>query len=567
MKLGKTGIAALVLLLAAMLVLSACGGSSNQGTSSTQNSGQTSSDNSNNAGKARTAEPPDPLGKYDPPIEVSTVRYVNQTFKYDPGRSIDDNIWTDIFRDEYGITVKNLWVVDESQYRQKLNVSIASGDIPDFMLVNKEELVRLYESDQLEDLTQLLEDYGSDYLKELLNQDNGTALKAATFDGKLYGIPQMMINGGVSTGEMIYLRYDWLKNLNLPEPKTIEDVINIAYAFAHEDPDGNGKDDTYGLGLNKDLFQGHGSIKGFMNGFGAYPEMWIKDDNGRLVYGSIQPEVRDALEQLSVLYKDGVIDQEFAVKDWTKIAEDIAANRLGLAYGTVADGGHIQKANKDNNPNAEWKVYPIVSLDGSPVDPQLLDTANNFYVVKKGAQHPEAMIKLANIYLHHYYLTNYAPDPNPFITRDGGIFPAKYHPVQIDPLNVNLDAFRQVQEALAKGDGSHLGFPANVHYDRLTKYAAGDETMWFSTIVFGAEGSYSVIDYYDKNHLGVYSEYQGAATPAMSDKMASLETIQDEVFTKIIMGEAPITDFDKFVEDWNNLGGAKITEEVNAAMQ
>ena len=567
MKLGKTGIAALVLLLAAMLVLSACGGSSNQGTSSTQNSGQTSSDNSNNAGKARTAEPPDPLGKYDPPIEVSTVRFVNQTFKYDPGRSIDDNIWTDIFRDEYGITVKNLWVVDESQYRQKLNVSIASGDIPDFMLVNKEELVRLYESDQLEDLTQLLEDYGSDYLKELLNQDNGTALKAATFDGKLYGIPQMMINGGVSTGEMIYLRYDWLKNLNLPEPKTIEDVINIAYAFAHEDPDGNGKDDTYGLGLNKDLFQGHGSIKGFMNGFGAYPEMWIKDDNGRLVYGSIQPEVRDALEQLSVLYKDGVIDQEFAVKDWTKIAEDIAANRLGLAYGTVSDGGHIQKANKDNNPNAEWKVYPIVSLDGSPVDPQLLDTANNFYVVKKGAQHPEAMIKLANIYLHHYYLTNYAPDPNPFITRDGGIFPAKYHPVQIDPLNVNLDAFRQVQEALAKGDGSHLGFPANVHYDRLTKYAAGDETMWFSTIVFGAEGSYSVIDYYDKNHLGVYSEYQGAATPAMSDKMASLETIQDEVFTKIIMGEAPITDFDKFVEDWNNLGGAKITEEVNAAMQ
>lgn len=556
MRQKKKALTAASLLLATALALGACSNSNNGGTNA-----QPSGEPAENGGQ--TAAVTGPLGKYDPPIEVTTVRAVNQGFKYDEGKSIDNNIWTDIFKEQYGINVKNLWVVDESQYRQKLNISIASGDIPDFMIVNKEELLRLSEEGQLEDLTQLLEQYGSDYLKELLDQDNGTAMNAATYEGQLLGIPQMQVNGGVSTSEMIYVRADWLENLNLTEPKTIDDVIKIAEAFAKNDPDLDGKNDTYGLGLNKDLFLAHGTVKGFFNGFQAYPDIWLKDGSGKLVYGSIQPEMRTALDKLSQLYKDGIIDREFTVKDWNKIAEDVAADRLGLAYGNVSDGGFIHKMNKENNPDAEWKVYPIVSVDGSAVNPQLGDTANNFFVVKKGAKHPEAMIQLANIYLEHYYLTSYAPDPNPFISNANGVFPGKYHPVLIDPLNVNLDAFRQVQDALAKKDGSQLGFPANVHYDRLTKYAAGDKAMWFSTIVFGGEGSYSVIDYYDKNKLGLYNAFQGAATPTMSEKMASLKKFQDETFTKIIMGESPISEFDKFVEEWKKLGGDQITAEVN----
>ncbi|SDE26460.1 putative aldouronate transport system substrate-binding protein [Paenibacillus sp. UNCCL117] len=549
MKAGKVSTLALASVLTAGLVL---GGCSNNGTAEADKQSGTTQ-----------VKPEDPFGKYDPPIEVSTVRSVNQGFKYKDGDTIDNNIWTKIFMDQYGIKVKNLWVVDDSQYRQKLNISIASGDIPDFMLVNKEEMMRMHEAEQLEDLTKILEQNASPYLKELLNQDNGTALKAATFGGKLVGIPQMQVNGGVSTGAMLYVRADWMKKLNLPEPKTMEDVFRIAIAFAKNDPDGNGKADTVGFGLNKDLFQGHGNVTGLMNGYKAYPNMWLKDSAGKLVYGSILPEVKTALEKLRELYANGAIDQEFSVKPASKLAEEVASGRLGFAYGNVSDGGFIQKLNVEKDPSAEWSMYPITSVDGKPAHPQLNDTAGNFYVVKKGAKHPEAMVRLANIYLKHYYETNYAPDPNPFISQADGVYPGKYQPVTIDPLNVNLEAFRLVQKALADGDGSKLGFPANVHYDRLTKYAQGDKTMWFSTAVFGAKGSYSVIDYYDKNKLGIYNEFQGAATPAMSEKMSSLRKMQDEIFTKIIMGQSPVSDFDTFVKDWKRLGGDQITEEVN----
>lgn len=507
----------------------------------------------------------DPLAKYDPPIEVTTVRSVDATFKYAAGDSIDSNIWTKIFEQDYGIKVKNAWSVDSTQYHQKLNVSIASGDIPDFLEVNKEEMKRLADAGQLEDLTKVWAQYSSPYLKDMLNQDGGIGIKAATIDGKMLGIPHTFSNGGISTAEMIYVRTDWLQKLKLPEPKTMDDVIKIATAFAKQDPDGNGKDDTIGLAVNKDFWDyGHGSLRGFFNGYHGYTDIFIKNPSGKLVYGFVQKELKAPLKKLQELYKDGVLDKEFGVKPPAKIQEDVAAGRVGLAYGLVSDGGYIQKENHTKDPKAQWKVFPIVSADSQPAVPQLYDTAGTFYVVKKGSKHPEAAIKLANIYINRFYEKSYAPDPNPFITDSKtGIMAAKYAPVTMDSLNTNLDAYHQVQESLKTGDGSKLGFPASVHFDRMTKFKAGDDTMWFSNIVMGDGGSYSVIDQYNKAKIGQYNLFLAPATPTMSEKLPTLKKKVAETFTKIIMGDSSVDEFDKFAEEFQKLGGDKIEQEVN----
>lgn len=507
--------------------------------------------------------PEDPLYRYDPPIEVSTVRATDQAMKFAEGESLDENIWTRIFMEQYGIKVNNMWVVDSLQYNRKLNVTIATGNLPDFFHVSKEEMKQLYESGQLADLTDILDAYGSGYLKQVLGQNQGTSLKTATFDGKLVGLPRMMVNGGVSTAEMLWVRTDWLKKLSLPEPRTAADVVRIAEAFAKEDPDGNGLDDTAGLGINNELFMYHGSLKGFFNGYGAYPEIWTVDSTGRLVYGSIQPEMKLALSKLAEMYRMGYLDPEFMVKSWSRLAKEIADGKLGMAYGSVSDGGYIQRESRANDPGAEWRPYPLVSPDGGDVHPQLLDMAESYYVVRKDSPHPEAVVKLANIYLRHYYEMDYSPEPNPFISSAGGIHPGRYQPVTTDPTNLNLDAYRKVQAALKSGTSAGLTFPATVHYDRLTAYEKGDEEMWFSTVVFGSQGSYSVIDHYDQRGLGLYNAYQGAATPAMAERMSTLNRLQDDTFTKIIMGELPIQAFDEFVTEWRSLGGNQMTLEVN----
>ena len=43
-----------------------------------------------------------------------------------------------------------------------------------------------------------------------------------------------------------------------------------------------------------------------------------------------------------------------------------------------------------------------------------------------------------------------------------------------------------------------------------------------------------------------------------------LRSIQDDVFTRIILGEEDIGAFDQFVADFYSLGGDEITREVNA---
>ncbi|MFC3800661.1 extracellular solute-binding protein [Cohnella sp. GCM10012308] len=560
-----------VLTLTALLA-SACGNNDNNGnaspsasaTSSGSASATSSAATTTSAAPSASDEGGDAFAKYDPPIEVTTVRSTDATIKFADGDSLDSNIWTQLFEQGYGIKVKNNWVVDATQYHQKLNVTIASGDLPDFVEVNREELKRLVDADMLEDLTDVYNKYASERLKDMLSQDGGVGIKAATFGGKQYAIPRTFANGGSSTAEMIYVRTDWLKNLNLPEPKTMDDLIKTAKAFATQDPDKNGKQDTFGLGVDNDFFNyGQGSLRGFMNGFHAYPDIWVKDASGNLAFGSTQPQIKTALAALQDLYKSGAIDKEFGVKPSSKIAEEIGAGKIGLAYGFVADV-YIHNVSHTNDPKAQWKVLPIVSSDDEKAVPQLFDTANSFYVVKKGAKNPEVAVKLANIYVKERYETDYTVKKDPYSTDPATkIMAAKFAPIITDPMNQNLDNYRSTQELLKTGDDSKATTAAKLTAENLKKFKDGDDTQWQLNLIVGEGGSYSVVDYYDQNGGGQYDQFQLSATPTMADKLPTLKKKEMETFTKIIMGDASVEEFDKFVADFNKLGGDTITKEIN----
>ncbi|MNF17617.1 hypothetical protein D3C80_2212220 [compost metagenome] len=49
----------------------------------------------------------------------------------------------------------------------------------------------------------------------------------------------------------------------------------------------------------------------------------------------------------------------------------------------------------------------------------------------------------------------------------------------------------------------------------------------------------------------------------MTAKKSTLDKMKLEVFTKIIMGQSDVSEFDKFVADWKKFGGDSITAEVN----
>lgn len=59
------------------------------------------------------------------------MKSVDATVKFLEGEDIHDNIWTRTYAEKLGINLSYMWVVDHSQYQQKLTATVMSGDIPD----------------------------------------------------------------------------------------------------------------------------------------------------------------------------------------------------------------------------------------------------------------------------------------------------------------------------------------------------------------------------------------------------------------------------------------------------
>lgn len=518
------------------------------------------------------AEGEDPMAKYDEMITITTCRSIGDTVQTYIDKKDDvltDNIWFNSYRDELGINVEYVWTAPSAQYGEKINAQIAANDLPDFMAVNANQLKQLVDYGMAYDMTEIFEQYATPFTMEMMEADMNVALEQATFDGRLMALPQ--VNGNRDGSNFWWIRFDWLENLGLEEPKTLDELVAVMYAFAQNDPDGNGENDTFGMGINKELFGSLG-LGALCDGLGAYPDGWIEGESG-IEYGSIQPEVKEALALVSQLYADGVLDREFIVKDSTKVNEDIIAGRIGLFGGQHGQAFYPLQNSVLADPEADWRAISIVSDDGSTPKTMLGGSAGVFFAVNIDCEHPEAVMKLYN----YFYMKDPALSPD-FDMRYHGRLDAdpnseitewyqwaavlSFYPMQ------NLFIHRGVESYFEDGDESmkeNYWVADNISGNE--NYLAGDITYW-STYAWSGAGDYSGegrIDYYDLNGMFIQNAYTGANTDSMVLYNATLEQLRLDTFTRIITGDASIDEFDNYVEQWKALGGDMITQEVNEA--
>ncbi|HEY5583267.1 MAG TPA: extracellular solute-binding protein, partial [Ruminiclostridium sp.] len=512
----------------------------------------------------------DPLGKYATPIDITFVRGIDDDLAANilpktPGETLEDNRWTRLYKEELGINVKYAWTVKGNEssdaYVQKINVTLASGDIPDVVLVNPSQLKQLVDSDMVEDMTQYYNDYASEQLKTYMTEEGTGTIDSVTFDGKMMAVPETVAFN--EAAQYLWIRNDWMKKLNLQAPKTMDDVLKMSEAFTTQDPDGNGKDDTYGLPITKDLYSGAMGTEGFFAGYHAYPNLWTKDSAGKLAWGSTLPETKVALQKLADMYKAGQIDKEFGVKNGGKVAESIIAGKFGMDYGQQWNPMYPLITNFNNDKNADWTGYPIVSADDKKVMVPLKFNQTRIFAVKKGYANPEALVKLMNMHVEKNW--GKTADFNKYYmpVELGSVGVWKFSPVCPAPSFKNLEAFIAIDAARKTKDFSKLPGEPKVIEGNIEAYAKGDATQWGWEKIYGVNGVFrNMVEY--KNNDQLFKEmFVGAPTKTMAEKKTTLDKMEKEVFVKIIMGAAPIDDFDKFVSDWNKLGGADMTNEVN----
>lgn len=501
------------------------------------------------------------LSKYDPPITLSFVRSYDDNseglISNLPGETYENNRWTELYEQVLGIQVKYDWIVPRELYQQRLNAQITAGQIPDVVKVDVQQLRQLTHAGLIHDLTEVYEQYATPFTKEILAQEVSNPFELATIGGRLMGIPDT--NPSIERAEFLWIRTDWLNNLQLKPPQSIEDVLAIAKAFTEDDPDRNGIDDTYGLALSNLLWDPVMGLTGFMAGFNAYPSIWITDQEGKLVYGGVQPEVKDALLALQKMYAEGQIDEEFMFKDGIKAATLVAEGKVGMLYGEQWASFFPIQPSADERPEVTWQAFPIVADVGQLARVPLKFSTNHFFAVSKRVEHPEAVVKMINLHLEKNW--GETADYSFYYSNPFPVW--QLSPVTPFPAKKNLEAYRQLAEARRTGDMSRLNDEARAIHDNITRFLEEEDYLgWGWERTYGPDGAFAILDRYENNNQLLYESFFGAASETMIAKQSILREMQNETYLNIILGR-PIELFDDFVNDWYRLGGDQVIEEVN----
>lgn len=217
---------------------------------------------------------------YEEPVEISFARTVDATATIDESdprmKSYSENIWTTTFKEALNIDVTYDWIAtDADSNNAKWGAAIASGDLPDAASVSDQVYKQLLEAGLVADMTDIYEAEASSLYKSLNTQD---ILDNMTTGGRMYGLP---LPGNKYIGNaVLFVRTDWMEQLGLELPETIDDVVNMARAFKEAKLGG---EDTIGLMFADGSGVNDGHLQGFMNGYGAYRNIWVEVD-GKLAW-------------------------------------------------------------------------------------------------------------------------------------------------------------------------------------------------------------------------------------------------------------------------------------------
>ncbi|MCU6792730.1 extracellular solute-binding protein [Paenibacillus sp. WQ 127069] len=244
------------------------------------------------------------------------------------------------------------WVLN-SNYTDKLNVTMASGDLPQALLVvNTQDtvIVNAAQNGFFWDVEPYLKDYPN------LSKLDKDTLNNTRINGKIYGI----YRGRYAERIVLFFRQDWLNNVGIKEaPKTVDDYYKVLKAFTYNDPDKDGKQNTWGITENKDL------------GTYTFPLLFGAPNNWGYINNEVVPdfstkEYMDYLKFMKKLYDEKILNQDFATVPGQKVSDDWNQGKIGIR-GNIAENyrGESFSYLGKTLPGADVHIIPaLVSTTG-----------------------------------------------------------------------------------------------------------------------------------------------------------------------------------------------------------
>jgi len=420
------------------------------------------------------------------------------------------------------------------QEDEQFNLMVAANELPDFIEYNWSNypggVEKAINDNIIIKLNDLMEEHTPNFLKVL--QSNQLYDKQSKTDsGIYYGFPAINV-GEYRTFGGIMIRKDWLDDLNLPVPETLEDWEITLRAFRDQ------KGATAPFTGESSLFSISGTAFTFNNIFNVGKGLYI--DGDKVKFGPIEPAYKEWIALMNKWYKEGLLDNDYASNNGAAIDAKMTNGTSGACFGYVGGtmGRYLNAAKKlDPNYNLVAAQYPVRNRGDEPHFTEIQYEANNpFLSITSACSDPITAAKWID----------YLYSEEGFMLKNFGVEGLTYNMVNGKPVYTD--------EILKNPSGISIVEAMDRHF-RATKPSPG----------FNQAEDY-LLQYYQleqqKEAIKLWTTYthnsRKTLMPPVTPKLEEYEelitlkteigTYIDEMIFKFIHGIEPMENFDKFVK-------------------
>ncbi|MCB6414370.1 extracellular solute-binding protein [Faecalimonas umbilicata] len=516
---------------------------------------------------------------YDSPVKIKVGLSYAVDLTWIGDETPEDNAWMDLYK-ENNIFPEILYSVNESQAESRLESAIMSGNYPDVFCGGLQEYKNWADNGVSADITEAYEKYATDELKKYLESDGGKGLEMLKIDGRLYGLPR--IDSPYEQIPVMFIRQDWLDRLGLEIPTTMEELKTVAHAFTYDDPDGNGVDDTYGIGIDGINVVNNtvGDCSPIFAAFGVYlgndTMAFVEGENGEPVWGGTNISgMHLALQFLQELYADGSICKDAVTMDSNAVFEDAGEGRCGIWFGPVWGGMVPASDAAKKDINARISAVSIPSGQGREIVKEYLPSSvRSITCVSSQCENPEVLIKLMNLSVQKVSYPESEEEYRKYLGDNENYTGSKTSLIYVQDTQ-NYEGYKKLKKALETGDSSELNLVQKMDMAKMESYLRASEDGEFDpndsqqslgisyyTVYGGEHSAWSVIDKMIQEDAFVYPVYNDLMTNIMIEKAATLKYMTVEMIIKIMAGQ-DVSSYNQFLDVWYAAGGQDIVDEVN----
>lgn len=284
----------------------------------------------------------------------------------------------------------------------KVNVLLsADSDLPEIfmgMTIADSELLYYGAEGSILPLNDYIEEYGT-YTKAMFESNDIIEPLITSADGNIYALPEMNEQSTNEWGHRVWINQTWLDNLELETPTTTEEFYDVMYAFANDDPNGNGvKDEIAYVGSTGGWNQN--AVTWVMNAF-TYNDGsdYFQVNDGELSFAFMTDEWRNGLSYLNTLCVDGLLSSLSFSQDQPSL-QAMVQNPDGTLVGAFPAGNHYAVTSSDESIYSDYvALAPLTGPDGTCYATYTACQPVSKFYITKDAENPLACFILGDFML------------------------------------------------------------------------------------------------------------------------------------------------------------------------